>query len=421
MGLQLMGIDAYRDYERCINVKVYEIITNSFISYVNSDGRLIAEVHKSFDFNPNDYPNKTFYFVDDKYIIVSTDGREKTTYLLKYEDAPLTITDVYDDYDESIWKAWDIIVFGEIIQKENNINNYQVRDIEGNKYLLCYGNNKKAYSMDGTMQNNILFDYNYTLIKKGNRCCLYNANNKLIKDDIDTFLVNNIRAEREYSELSNCIMVKSNNKFHIINQDGNIIISNLDNSIINSDVKYDSYVKTKEQFVTAKSNEKINLYDRDGRMILSNLDDYKVARSGNYFVAFVKGEKKLYNIKGEKLFKLESDTKYGYEMLNIYGQAYRVVTDANEKVSDYYSDFSKKMNTKYMCFCDINGDLCIEQNGMYNLYDINNNILLKDYKFLIRYDDKYLVYQKGFSYGLIDREGNIKCKFSIFDGASDDE
>ena len=414
-------IKYYREYERCVDVKIYEIVTNNFISYVNPDGRLIVEVHKSFDFNPAGYPDKKFYFISDNYIIVSTDGVEKATYLIKYSDYPIIITDVYDRTIENVYLAWDIVVFGEIIKKENNSYNYVVREIDGIKYLLCFGKNNSVYSMDGVLLDNILFDYNYTLIKKNNKCYLYNARNLLIKDDIDTLSLNSVYAERDYSELSNSIIVKNNNKSHIINQDGSVFISDLDNSVINRDVKYDSDVKIKEQFVTAKSDGKINFYDRDGKLILSKLDNYIVVRSGNYFVASTNGEKYLYNIKGEKMFKIDNLRNDPYDMLNIYGEAYRIVTDKEEKVEIYYTDLSKKMNTDYMCFCDINGDLCIEQNGMYNLYDINKNILLENFKFLMRYDDKYMIYQKGFSYGLIDREGNIKFKFSIFDGVNDDE
>ena len=422
-GFIIDGIKKYKEYENCQDVKIYEIFTNNFISYVNSDGRLIVEVHKSFDLNSYDFPHKKFYFISDNYIVISTDGKEESTYLLKYSDEPIIITDVYDDYDEGIWKASDIVVFGEIINKENDIYNYQVREIDGSTYLLCYGkNNDKAYSLDGTLHDNILFNYNYTLIKKGNKCYLYNANNQLIKEDIDTFALININGEREYYELSKSVIVNNNHKFHIINQDGVVFISNLDDSSINKNVKYDSYLKIKEQFLTAKSDGIINFYDRDGKMVLSNLDDYSIVRSGNYFVASTSTKKYLYNIKGNKMFKIDTDKIYdGFEMLNIYGQSHRVLTDAKENVEDYYGDFSKKMNTKYICFCDINGDLCIEQNGIYNLYDINKNVLLENYKFLMRYDDKYLLYQKGFSYGLIDREGNVKFKFSIFDGASDDE
>ena len=422
-GFVIDDIKGYREYERCIDVKIYEIITNNFISYVNSDGRLIVEVHKSFDYNPIDSPDKNLYFISDNYIVVSNDVREKSTYLLKYADEPIIITYVKDD-SEGTWEAWDIVVFGEIITKEENLYNYRVREIDGSKYLLCYGSEKKAYSIDGILLDNVLFDYNYTLIRKDDKCYLYNANNQLIKNDIDTFVLTSINTGtgREYSELSKSVIVKNNNKYHIINQDGVVFISNLDNHLINRNIKYNSDVKTKERFLTAESNGMINFYDRDGKMILSNLDDFSIVRSGNYFVASTGGEKYLYNIIGNKMFKIENDKiPDEYEMLNIYGKAYRIVTDAEEKLSYYESDFSKKMNTEYLCFCDINGDLCTEQNGIYNLYDINNNILLENYKFLMRYDDKYLIYQKGFNYGLIDREGNVKFKFSIFDGANDDE
>ena len=270
-GFVIDGVKEYREYENCINVKVYEITSKNFISYVNADGRLIAEVHKSFDFDSNDYSDQKLHFIDDKYIIVSTGDRNGASYLLKYSDKPLVIEDVNDDYDEMVWKEWRIVVFGEVLLKENDTINYKVRDIDGTKYLLLYGKEKKAYSTDGTLLNNILFNYNYTLIKKGGKCYLYNAKNELIKDDIDTFTLVDINAEREYTELSHSIIVKVKDKFQIVNQDGSVFVSNLDESIVNKGVKYDSCVKTKEQFITAKADGKINLYDRDGKIILSNL------------------------------------------------------------------------------------------------------------------------------------------------------
>lgn len=52
----------------------------------------------------------------------------------------------------------------------------------------------------------------------------------------------------------------------------------------------------------------------------------------------------------------------------------------------------------------------------YYLKDSNNNkMLLENYRYLDFFDDKYIEYQYGFKFGLMDYSLNKFCEFSIFD------
>ena len=62
-----------------------------------------------------------------------------------------------------------------------------------------------------------------------------------------------------------------------------------------------------------------------------------------------------------------------------------------------------------------------DKRNRYSLYDQEKEeYLFKDYKYLGVYNEKYLIYQYGFKYGLMDIEGNRLCELSIFDNFEDD-
>lgn len=51
---------------------------------------------------------------------------------------------------------------------------------------------------------------------------------------------------------------------------------------------------------------------------------------------------------------------------------------------------------------------------------VNKKNILRNYKYLSFFNEKYIYYQYGFKYGLMDYNGNKFCEFSIFDTISDD-
>ena len=62
-----------------------------------------------------------------------------------------------------------------------------------------------------------------------------------------------------------------------------------------------------------------------------------------------------------------------------------------------------------------------DKRNRYSLYDQEKEAyLFKDYKYLGVYNEKYLIYQYGFKYGLMDLEGNRLCELSVFDNFEDD-
>ena len=410
-GFEIDDIKYYTEYHKSANCKIYKIASRNFISFVNENGRLLAEDYSYSDSEyENNYPfiYAKFGFVDDNIIIFHCDDKSYNPIFVvyRYSDVPLIYNwEFHEDYEND--KIY-YMVFGEKIYETSKVYYWEKTNLDNKDYLkLNTESGKIIIDMDGKEIKDILANHHFNLLKKNNKYYLYNESGTLVRTDIDSFeLYDFLYTHNVYSTLDKCCIVKVNNKYEIVDQNGNTLVAGLDSKSINFKIDDKRFASKEEEFLTTKVNNKINLYDRDCSLLLSNLDSYEVWRSGNYFVASKDGEIALYTIKGKKMFNIE-ETK---NILEIYGHG-----------NKYNADFDRVLKLKHIRFCDINGDLCVLKNGRFDLYDLDGNVLLENYKFLKRYDDEYLIYEKGFNYGLIDRNGNVKFKFSIFDGTNYDE
>ena len=437
-NVKIENIKSYKDYDSSYNnFKMYELETDNIKYYINEEGKIIlSSFNDKRQFALSD---KRFSFVDNKYIIMKGDfGRiydDDSIIIFKYDENDLievkeiTTNYVVKQIDgeyiyEDVEEETIFIIFGEVIKEIEKFNWYKIRNIENRLFLMVSECNwddpsRKVYSFEDNLIEckDIIFYQAFILVKKDNKIYLYNGNGEMIENNIDSFLLIPIEDGYCYEELRyNSIIVMKNGKYEIVKNDGDIFLSNLDLRQINSDV--DSYPNNNnEEYLLAKANGVINFYDRDGKKVFSGIDNFdfdSFKRHGNYFVAIKNGEKNLYSINGNKIIK-NAEVDEGDRITKIYENEdrYRTLEENNM--------WAKKANSKKIRFNDINGNLCIELNGKYHLYDIDGNVLLSDYKFLRQYDDTYLLYEKGFEYGLIDEKCNVKFKYSIFDGTNYDE
>lgn len=434
---KIENVKSYKEYDSSYNnLKMYELETDNIKYYVNEEGKIIV-----FSFNDKRQfalSDKRYSFVNNKYIIIEgqfEEYNEDSIMIFEYDEKnPVEVKETTLNYTvkvvdeeyiyEDVEEETIFTVFGEFVRGIHDINWYNIKNIENKLYLMVSEGNwdnpsRKVYSfLDNIPEcNDVIFYDEFILIKKNDKIYLYNARGEIIERNIDKFLLIPIKDRYCYGKLrQNSIMVMKNGKYEIVKNDGSVFLSNLDLRQINSDV--DSYPNnSNEEYLLAKVNGVINFYDRDGKKVFSGIDNFdfdSFKRHGNYFVAIKNGEKSLYSIKGNKIIKnIEVDVSD--KITQIYENEY------SHRSLEVNNMWAKKANSKRIRFNDINGNLCIELNGKYHLYDIDGNVLLSDYKFLRQYDDTYLLYEKGFEYGLIDEKGNVKFKYSIFDGTNYDE
>ena len=131
-----------------------------------------------------------------------------------------------------------------------------------NEYLLNE-NNKISYYKDG---NIIDLPYeNAAFFKFDNKNIVVEEHGKKGIYDIE---VNNLIIPIEYdeiSEISTLLKVKKNNLYTLYNEQGKIIVSNVD------DILYQNYPNT--NFLSIKNNDKKSLYDvKNDKFIISNSD-----------------------------------------------------------------------------------------------------------------------------------------------------
>ena len=359
------------------NSKVFKLLTPLSTDYISNDGKLILRV-----FSDNKYE---YNFVDNKYILViynRSNLKEKSSiHIYNYGDFPNVEEGggeyvhyvVYHDKNDEVIKTNFSFISLDFITLDKEIY-IKVNEKYGNKTTKLYDMKGNAKDIDCTLNT-------YTIKNNSGNYNLYDVNGKLLRKDLSSNKVYDL------SEVKT--LYKSLRSGHIV-----------------------------------LINDKYTLIDSDGKILFKDLSDFKVYKSGNYYLLSKDGKYGIYNNKNNLLFEWSSvlfplDI---YEIINydsIYDSFYSQ-GGLLHKFMDMNLILPESINRD--SFIDINGDLCIYnyETRKYSLYDFDGNILLKDYKYLSRYDDNYILYVKGFKYGLMDREGNVLVSLSIFDNSGDD-
>ena len=213
-----------------------------------------------------------------------------------------------------------------------------------------------------------------------------------------------------------------------------------------------------------------NLYDFEGNALLGfekdGIDETSYHELDNYLVV---GCREYIDKKGKNVLKIyDKDFNLIKEIKDIKYTQIRIKSDENYVYRDYNGDYNRDMGWGFDVYDKdfnfvkeiksineikginktkhINGDRDLviykterkvempidwrkrytffvnDKRNRYSLYDQEKKeYLFKDYKYLDVYNEKYLIYQYGFKYGLMDLEGNRLCELSIFDGVTDDE
>ena len=413
------------------NSKVFKLLTPLSTDYISNDGKLILR-----DFSDNKYE---YNFVDNKYILAIYNRsklKEKSTiHIYNYGDFPNVEEGsgeyvnfvVYHDKNDEVIKTDFSYISLDFITLDKDIY-IKVNEKYGNKTTKLYDMKGNAKDIDCTLNT-------YTIKNNSGKYNLYDVYGKLLRKDLSSNEVYDLSEVKTlYKSLRSGHIVLINDKYTLIDSDGKIIVKDIDFPTINYD---ESYLKAYEtnyfiyngypdntNYLMVHQNLKPQIYDENGKILFKDLSGFKVYKSGNYYLLSKDGKYGIYNNKNNLLFEWSSalfplDI---YKIIN-YDRIYESFYSQGGLLHKYMDmNLILPESINHDSFIDINGDLCIynHETKKYSLYDIDGNILLKDYKYLSRYDDNYILYVKGFEYGLIDRKGNKLFSLSIFDNSDDD-
>ena len=434
-GFKIENIKKFAEVtgKEIFNSKVYKLETELSIDYISNDGKLILR----------DFMSKNkIYFVNDKYIVTynSYDHKENEIHIYTYGDEPKAFYKkenvkliVYQNNDYHVIKKHDFRYFNlSFISLENKL---YVKIIEE------YAKGKsKIYDLEGNNADIECNNTTYTIKNNKGKYNLYDINGKLLRKDLTSSKVYDLNdIESLYDNFKDCHVIKVNNKYELIDKQGKTILKNLDYTNVNDtkadESQYESkyyyykrFYPDKAKYLMVVQNNKYQVYNDKGKLLFKDLFGSEVYRQGDYYLLKVLDEKgfsreKIYNYKNKLIHINDEPMQYPFDIYdnirynsNFYG------SDNDSSIYHTYMTMDLITENWHNGFVEINGDLCIYdyKKNKYELYDIDGNVLLNDYRYLSRYDDKYLLYVKGFKYGLIDRDGNILFSFSIFDNYDDE-
>ena len=434
-GFKIENINKFAEVtgKEIFNSKVYKLETELSTDYISNDGKLILR----------DFMSKNkLYFVNDKYIVTynSYDLKENEIHIYTYGDEPKAFYKkgnvkliVYQNNDYHVIKKHDFRYFNlDFISLENKL---YVKIIEE------YAKGKsKIYDLEGNNADIECNNTTYTIKNNKDKYNLYDINGKLLRKDLTSSKVYDLNdIESLYDNFKDCHVIKVNNKFELIDKQGKTILKNLDYTNVNDtkadESQYESkhyyykrFYPDKAKYLMVVQNNKYQVYNDKGKLLFKDLFGSKVYRQGDYYLLEVLNEKgfsreRIYNYKNKLIHINDEPMQYPFDIyVNIRYNSNFYGSDNDSSIYHTYMTMDLIKENWHNGFVEINGDLCIYdyKKNKYELYDIDGNVLLNDYRYLSRYDDKYLLYVKGFKYGLIDRDGNILFSFSIFDNYDDE-
>lgn len=428
----LDDINKIYEYDGVFNQKVNVYICDKWRDYVSEDGKLLMETYCEGDRYSIDYNIK---FIGNKYIYIAKSGRGQ---IYEYADTPVYLNSLSKNTDYNI----DIVLYGKKCSSEFKITSAS-RDIkffkhDGNYYLLVFRSNDSTRKENESKNSVIDFKgndcsgdfilgrnhYIYKSVKKD----LYTYNGEKVVENLSEGLIYDLAdIPCTYEKMKNCCYVIKDKKFVLVDEKGKVLLDKIDN-IYPFVARGDGFTNC-DPYLTINANGYIGLYDENMNPMMKDIDKFEVWRSGEYYLIKKRAYWSIYNKKAEKVYPKEGEKQPQSMYLTDDGWAFKEGASNFCKLygdSFYYDSDGwigrerPLLSSKFIRFNDVNGNLLYFDNGKYNLVDSKGNILLENYKYLAKCDDKWYLYQKGFKYGLIDEKGNKKCEFSIFDDGDGD-
>lgn len=355
------------------------------------------------------------YFDKPIYIHNIADTRDRLIFSYEVDDVSHFVNYYRQDYDD-LELYYDSVGTDSFKEKIEN-SDYRIIDANLTRQYFYINGNKVQYlenvedmvlvvlNMDGFYFYHKVYGNNGITYLRKNRNDLSKYENEIYDLAGNTYNVKGL----EYLTK----IYKINNKYYLFPSDGRAYQYNHETQLFdfngNEVLDMGDYMMLDDKLIQKVESGKISaIYFFDDEFKKSkeiNIDNYCLSSKYHYLILYNSkaNEKTVY----DKNFNLVEDVNsLPYNFLNL-----------KQTVNPHKMDISNKIITG----TDIeskndNYNIIKAGNGKYDLWDKDaKEKVLSNYKYLDYYSDKYLLYEYGFKFGLMDYKGNKFCEFSIFD------
>ena len=283
-----------------------------------------------------------------------------------------------------------VIIIGIVLVKNqyNHKYDYKIEEISDFKYYIYKDNNQYGV-IDSTGKTVIEANYNNVIIPNPSRSvfvCYLNEKAEILNEkkeklfnqyeDIEPIKLKNVASTLAYEK--SVLKYKKDNKYGLIDFDGNVITNNIYDSIEN--------LQPTEGKFLVKKNNKAGVIDLKGNRLVDT--EYDQCESDEFY-----SDESGYNKSGFIILnKMDDGYKYGYI-------SYNGKKILNVKYNDIERVLLKNEKDLY---------LIVSENGKYGLYKNTKKLIENDYQEIV-YDENVnlLMLQKNKKYGVATLEGNI--------------
>ena len=245
-----------------------------------------------------------------------------------------------------------------------------------------------------------IYDINFKFIKKcynvkslfGGKYYYLGYNNSKKKGSIDyQGFIYDEKIENELTGFGGTYVKEFDNKYLVIANglNGKITVYDDDFKIIN---QFDGNKFDYEPYIISNNIYYMMWNNKNGFLVSS---DFKKIFFKNINLV----HQKSVNFDGEKV-DLENKI-----FIRTISNKY-IVLDENLNEICSFDDYVSEFNNKYI--------IVFNDEKLYDLYDMNKNKILSNFKYIGDLEDEYFTFQNGFYYGLMDYNMNVICKYSIF-------
>ena len=438
----VFGKDIFIDYERIENEFDYEKVFNDNI---NNENTIFGPHNTMIDINEInlviELKNETIYMINDEKGYAICD--ENRNIIGHYFDKPIYIHNIADEKEKLIFSyalddvsyfinhgsdedSEDLYYDNLDLDALNKYNeNYEYKIYETNilrQYFYIKDNKVEnlkniddmvlvALNIDGFYFYHKIYGNNgFTYLRK-------NRNDLSIYEDKIYDLDGNVYNLNEKVGLSYSTKIyKINNKYYIIPMSTLAVYLDPEYCVYdlygNEALDEGHYIIVDGNLIRNENNKTLYLYDENFKKNKEiDIKESNVEIRHNFIV--------LYN-RYSKIDKVVYDKNFNI-VSNINSLPYNFLNLKQSNKSNVMSNENKLLQNNEIEFKIEEYSILKNDDNKYFLRDhVNKKNILRNYKYLSFFNEKYIYYQYGFKYGLMDYNGNKFCEFSIFDTISDD-
>lgn len=462
----LNNIRKFNDYINVVDQRAFVLVINNSDNWRERDAYLIDDdgrpVIMSSENALTSYytAEKAVELINKEFIFINENAGYGTYMMIKRGKKANEYKRNYDEYSKYVY-------YGER-QKEERIKDYvddyistdelKVIKMDGKYYIELLDNHfgdRNTFCLigeDGSIVKNAIVKEDLIFLENDGKYKLYDTDGNLIYDDLTSAkLIQLGEVNFMYDEFKNFYLIDKGKRYVMIDKTGHIILDNIETGFVNTEKRVNKSYKEangkhNDKYFSARVGNKNFVFAKDMKIVGINDDIFglDVFSDGDYYMLHNDNKYKIYHKDGNVILSYEElpGRKNNNSLNNLLNYTPSIFYDyrryfISNHSSNWYNIDAYQHNDIWALasgqwndvdsdfpdfqFEDINGDLAVFENGKYNLYDKSGNKLLNDFKLLARYNNDYILFMKGFNYGLIDRNGKIKFELPIFDGMDDDE